>query len=65
MFITKQATKYPDNQSRLKTLCNKNKNLKAVPEFIPDLCIFQMQINKLQDQQKALHRSVAANKNSQ
>lgn len=52
MFITRQTTKYPDNKSRLKTLCNKNKNLEAVPEFIPDLCVFQMQLNKIQDQQK-------------
>lgn len=50
MFITKQATKYPDNESRLKPLCNKNKNLEAVPEFIPDLHVYQMQLNKLQDQ---------------
>lgn len=47
MFITKQATKYPDNVSRLKPLCNQNKNLEAVPEFIPDLRVFQMQLNKL------------------
>lgn len=53
MFITRQTTKNPDNQSRLKTLCKKNKNLEAVPEFIPDLCVFQMQLNKIQDQQKA------------
>lgn len=65
MFITKQATKYPDNQNRLKTLCNKNKNLEAVPEFIPDLCVFKMQLNKLRDQQKTLNISVAASKNSE
>lgn len=47
MFITKQATKYPDHQSRLKTLCNKKKYLEATLEFIPDLCVFQTQLNKL------------------
>lgn len=54
MFITKQATKYPDHQSRLKTLYNKKKNLEAAPEFIPDLCVFQTQLNKLQEQKKSI-----------
>lgn len=40
MFITMQTTsKCPDNQSRLKPLCNKNKNTQTVPEFIPD-CMY-------------------------
>lgn len=53
MFITRQTTKCPDNHSRLKPLCNKNRNLEAVPEFFPDLYVFQMKLNKMHDKQKA------------
>lgn len=52
MFITRQTTKCPDNQHRLKPLCNKNKNLEPVPEFVPDLYVFQMQSNKMHDRQR-------------
>lgn len=35
--------------------------MKDVPEFIPDMCVFQMQLNKLQNQQKTLNISISAN----
>lgn len=52
MFITRQTTKCPDNQRRLKPLCSNNKNLEPVPEFVPDLYVFQMQSNKMHDEQR-------------